>query len=451
MAVADGTGVTGIQGSGPGRPSSTSRRLPRIRGHVAIGHAATPLRARRPGKTPSRSCGNTAEGSGDRARGITATWSTPPSWRAAPREAGPIGDSGAPTAATALLCHRRLLPRAPPTCLSQAAALDLLPTLRGAFSSVHGRGHPVRGARPYGVWPLVMGRWNAAGWWPARPPPWTSSAPPSSATSNPASRSPSTPHGRVPALRDPRPEGLPFRVRVPGPPRHTISGRPCTDPGRHRPHAGPEHPADADLVIGVPESGTPAAIGYAAESAIPFGQGLVQERPRRPHLHPAVAAHPPAGHPAQAQPVAGNYPRQAARPSTTPSCGATPSAPIVRMRASPARSRCTCASPPPPVKWPRFYGIDFATPAELEPGSRGEVDAVEARPPHGRRRHAHVHLDSARLAQHPHQGALGVAATIESSTTISRLPRITSLSGLSLSRMPNWRMVCDGWMQARPT
>ncbi len=37
-----------------------------------------------------------------------------------------------------------------------------------------------------------------------------------------------------------------------------------------------EHPADADLVIPVPESGTPAAIGYAEASGIPFGQGLVK-------------------------------------------------------------------------------------------------------------------------------------------------------------------------------
>ena len=37
-----------------------------------------------------------------------------------------------------------------------------------------------------------------------------------------------------------------------------------------------EHPVDADLVIPVPESGTPAAIGYAEESKIPYGQGLVK-------------------------------------------------------------------------------------------------------------------------------------------------------------------------------
>src|SRR5204863_44351 len=37
-----------------------------------------------------------------------------------------------------------------------------------------------------------------------------------------------------------------------------------------------EHPADADLVIPVPESGTPAAVGYAEASGIPYGLGLVK-------------------------------------------------------------------------------------------------------------------------------------------------------------------------------
>ncbi len=37
-----------------------------------------------------------------------------------------------------------------------------------------------------------------------------------------------------------------------------------------------EKPVEADLVIGVPESGTPAAVGYAQGSGIPFGQGLMK-------------------------------------------------------------------------------------------------------------------------------------------------------------------------------
>ena len=38
------------------------------------------------------------------------------------------------------------------------------------------------------------------------------------------------------------------------------------------------HPVQADLVIGVPDSGLAAAIGFAQESGIPYGEGLVKNR-----------------------------------------------------------------------------------------------------------------------------------------------------------------------------
>ena len=39
-----------------------------------------------------------------------------------------------------------------------------------------------------------------------------------------------------------------------------------------------EHPAEADLVIGIPDSSTSAAVGFARESGIPFANGLVRNR-----------------------------------------------------------------------------------------------------------------------------------------------------------------------------
>jgi amidophosphoribosyltransferase len=39
-----------------------------------------------------------------------------------------------------------------------------------------------------------------------------------------------------------------------------------------------EQPVDADVVIPLPDSGTPAAIGYADESGIPFREGLIKSR-----------------------------------------------------------------------------------------------------------------------------------------------------------------------------
>src|SRR3989442_10725452 len=43
------------------------------------------------------------------------------------------------------------------------------------------------------------------------------------------------------------------------------------------PRAG-EAPAEADLVMGVPETASAAAAGYAAASGIPYGEGLVKNR-----------------------------------------------------------------------------------------------------------------------------------------------------------------------------
>jgi amidophosphoribosyltransferase len=41
---------------------------------------------------------------------------------------------------------------------------------------------------------------------------------------------------------------------------------------------GAERPVEADLVIGVPDSGTSAALGYSTATGIPFGEGLIKNR-----------------------------------------------------------------------------------------------------------------------------------------------------------------------------
>ena len=48
-----------------------------------------------------------------------------------------------------------------------------------------------------------------------------------------------------------------------------------------------EAPAEADLVLPIPDSGTPAAIGFARASGIPFSRGADQEPLRRADVHPA--------------------------------------------------------------------------------------------------------------------------------------------------------------------
>ena len=51
-----------------------------------------------------------------------------------------------------------------------------------------------------------------------------------------------------------------------------------------------EHPADADVVIAVPDSAIPAAIGYAEEAGLPYREGLIKSRyVGRTFIQPAQA------------------------------------------------------------------------------------------------------------------------------------------------------------------
>jgi len=62
-------------------------------------------------------------------------------------------------------------------------------------------------------------------------------------------------------------------------PDSVMQGQPLHDARRRMgARLAEEAPVDADVVIGVPDSGTPAAVGYAEHSVIPYGEGLVKNR-----------------------------------------------------------------------------------------------------------------------------------------------------------------------------
>ncbi len=167
----------------------------------------------------------------------------------------------------------------------------------------------------------------------------------------------------------PQPAGCLFEYVYLARPDTTISGR-----GVHATRVAvgqrlaAEHPAQADLVIPVPESGTPAAIGFAEASGIPFGQGLVKnsyvgrtfiqpsqtirERGIKLKLNPLRDA------------IAG---RRLVVVDDSIVRGNTQRALVAMLReAGAAEVHVRVASPP--VMWPCFYGIDFATRAELIAG-----------------------------------------------------------------------------------
>ena len=167
----------------------------------------------------------------------------------------------------------------------------------------------------------------------------------------------------------PRPSGCLFEYVYLARPDTTISGR-----GVHATRVAVggqlavEHPADADLVIPVPESGTPAAIGFAEASGIPFGQGLVKnsyvgrtfiqpsqtirERGIKLKLNPLRDA------------IAG---RRIVVVDDSIVRGNTQRALVAMLREAGA-SEVHVRVASPPVSWPCFYGIDFATRAELIAG-----------------------------------------------------------------------------------
>jgi amidophosphoribosyltransferase len=129
-----------------------------------------------------------------------------------------------------------------------------------------------------------------------------------------------------------------------------------------------EHPAQADLVIPVPESGTPAAIGFAEASGIPFGQGLVKNSyVGRTFIQPSQTIRE-RGIKLKLNPlrdvIAG---RRLVVVDDTIVRGTTQRALVAMLREAGAREVHVRVAAPP-VRWPCFYGIDFATRAELIAG-----------------------------------------------------------------------------------
>jgi amidophosphoribosyltransferase len=126
-----------------------------------------------------------------------------------------------------------------------------------------------------------------------------------------------------------------------------------------------EHPVDGDLVIPVPESGTPAAVGFAQESGIPYGQGLMKNAyVGRTFIQPSQTIRQ-LGIRLKLNPL-----REVIRGKRLVVVddsivrGNTQRA-LIRMLREAGAAEVHVRIASSPVRWPCFYGIDFASPAEL--------------------------------------------------------------------------------------
>jgi amidophosphoribosyltransferase len=253
----------------------------------------------------------------------------------------------------------------------EAGALAALPLLRGAYSLVFMDERTLYAARdPQGFRPLVLGRLERG---------WVVASETAALDIVGASFVREVEPGELIAIderglrarrfAEPQPRGCLFEYVYLARPDTTIAGRGVqatrVEVGRR---LAAEHPVEADLVIPVPESGTPAAIGYAEASGIPYGQGLVKNSyVGRTFIQPSQTIRQ-RGIRLKLNPlrdvIAG---KRVVVVDDSIVRGNTQRAIVAMLReAGAAEVHVRISSPP--VAWPCFYGIDFATRAELIAG-----------------------------------------------------------------------------------
>ena len=250
----------------------------------------------------------------------------------------------------------------------EEAALEVLPKLSGAFSLVFMNETTLFAARdPQGVRPLVLGRLQR-GWVVASE---TSALDIVGASFvreiDPGEMVIINEDGlRTTKFAEVKRAGCVFEYVYLARPDTTIAGKSVHAArvmmGRQ---LAKEHPAEADFVMPVPESGTPAAVGYAQESGIPFSQGLTKNSyVGRTFIQPSDTLRQlglrlklnPLREVIQGKKlvvvddsiVRGNTQRA-----------------LVRMLREAGALEIHIRISSPPVTWPCFYGIDFANRAEL--------------------------------------------------------------------------------------
>ncbi|GAA3225745.1 amidophosphoribosyltransferase [Actinocorallia longicatena] len=335
--------------------------LSTLRGHIAIGHCRYSTTGSPTWENAQPTFRSTDDGSLALAHNGNLI-NTPE--LAAKLEAGQLLATTDTEVLTALLATR---PGGP-----LAAAHEILPVTRGAFSLVFMDERTLYAARdPEGIRPLVLGRLERG---------WAVASETAGLDIVGAQFVREIEPGEIIAIdadgirserfADARPKGCVFEYVYVARPDTTIAGRSVqatrVEVGRL---LAREHPVEADMVIPTPESGTPAAIGYAEESGIPYGQGFVKNSyVGRTFIQPSQTIRQ-LGIRLKLNPL-----REAVEGKRLVVVddsivrGNTQRA-IVKMLREAGATEVHIRISSPPVQWPCFYGIDFATRAELIAGN----------------------------------------------------------------------------------
>ena len=124
-------------------------------------------------------------------------------------------------------------------------------------------------------------------------------------------------------------------------------------------------PAEADLVMGVPESGIPAAEGFARASGIPYGQGLVKNRYiGRSFIAPTQSLRASTVR-MKLNPLRENLVDQRLIVVDDSIVRGTTTRSMIRMLREAGAAEVHLRVSSPPYRWPCFYGMDTGSRAEL--------------------------------------------------------------------------------------
>ena len=124
-------------------------------------------------------------------------------------------------------------------------------------------------------------------------------------------------------------------------------------------------PVEADMVMGVPDSGVPAAEGFAFASGIPMGQGLIKNRYiGRTFISPDQQAREKSVR-RKLNPLKENIKGKRLVVVDDSIVRGTTTRALVKMLREAGAKEVHLRISSPPFKWPCFYGIDTPTQAEL--------------------------------------------------------------------------------------
>ncbi|MHB8262539.1 MAG: amidophosphoribosyltransferase [Acidimicrobiales bacterium] len=138
-----------------------------------------------------------------------------------------------------------------------------------------------------------------------------------------------------------------------------------------------ELPVNADMVMGVPDSGVPAAEGYSRASGIPYGQGLVKNRYiGRTFITPGQKDRA-AGVRRKLNPLKESISGKRLVVVDDSIVRGTTTRAMVKMLREAGAKEVHLRISSPPFRWPCFFGIDTPERSELLAASRTVSEIIE--------------------------------------------------------------------------